>query len=184
MSHVRRARLAAAVAALSGVLLSGCASQAYSDIVGSSPPTPSASATPTPSASPSASQSVLVPPSAGTTGDVSNLKAAAGFKLPSTVGSYRLSTDPQLQGIYQKSGSPTDIFTAQVTAVSVDAGEIAKSLFGGGAKQISGSYCGQIKGQPAECIRQLNGGYLQVSGSGSKTMQDVAGFAGALYQAA
>lgn len=188
MSHVRRPRIAhltTAGAALAGVLLAGCASQAYSQIVGSAAPSATtSSASASPSGSASRSQSALVPPSTGVTGDVSNLKSAKDFKLPGTVGDYKLSTDPQLEGIYQKNGSPTDIFTAQVTAVSVDAGEIARSLFTNGVQQISGSYCGQLKSQPAECIRQLNGGYLQVTGSGAKTIQNVAAFAAAVYQAA
>ena len=196
MSHVRpvpAARLVGAVAALVGVLLAGCATQPYSQLrSGSSGPvasasvsaSPGATASATSSGSASAAQSPLVPPDTGVSGDVSNLKAAKGFDLPRVVGDYRLSSDPQLEGIYQKNGSPTDIYTAQVTAVSVDAGEIARSLFTGGVKEISGSYCGQLASQPAVCIRQLNGGYLQVTGSGTKSTSDVAAFAASLYRAA
>ena len=189
MSHVRRlriARLTSVVAALGGVLLAGCASQPYSQIAAdhsaaASPATSAASAGASSSASGGAS--ALVPPDPAGSGDAA-LKAAKGFTLPSVVGNYKLSTDPQLEGIYQLNSSPTDIYTAQVTSVSVDAGEIATSLFHGGVQQISGNFCGQITGQPAVCIRQLNGGYLQVTGSGSKAIRDVAAFATSLYRAA
>ncbi len=124
---------------------------------------------------------MLVPSS--TPSGAGEFKLASTFKLPSTVGGYNLSTDPQLQGVYQRTGSPTDIYTAQVTAVTVDAGELAKALFPTTMKQLSGSYCGQAKAQPAVCIRQLAGGYLQVTGSGAKTLADVAAFTDALYKA-
>lgn len=191
MSLVRRVthpRPALALAALAGVLVVGCANRPYSQIAAPTSAavtsaTPSGSASPGPSSSGSPSGSAFVPPPTAVSGEA-DLKSAKDFTLPSTVGDYKLSTDPQLDGIYQKKSSATDIYTAQVTAVSVDAGEIAKSLFTAGVQKISDSYCGQLKSQPAVCIRQLNGGYLQVTGSGSKSVRDVAAFAASLYGAA
>ncbi len=172
-----------ALVIVAGLLLAGCATQPYSQLIatGSASPAASASGTATSGTSASATPSVLLP--SATTSGVGEFKLARTFTLPSTVNGYNLSTDPQLPGVYQRTGNPTDIYTAQVTAVTVDAGELAKALFPTSMKQLSGSYCGQAKAQPAVCIRQLAGGYLQVTGSGAKTLADVATFTDALYKA-
>lgn len=182
--RVSLARPGRALAILAGLLLAGCATQPYSQLVSSGSATPAASTSASAAAGASASgtPTALLPSS--TPSGAGRYKLAAGFTLPTVVGAYTLSSDPQLQGVYQRTGSPTDIYTAQVTAVSVDVGELAKALFPTSVKQLSGSYCGNAAGQPAVCIHQLAGGYLQVTGSGAKTLTDVAAFTAALYQSA
>lgn len=109
-------------------------------------------------------------------------KKASGLTLPKTVGDYHLATGANLGGMYQKSGSPTDAYIVTVTQTAVDVAELGTQLFGQSAKEIGRDVCGKLTSSPSSvCLRQLDGGYLQVTRVGAADVQAIAAFADQLY---
>lgn len=178
--------VATALVAASVLLVGGCAS-------GDATPSPSPTASDTlpdltgassPSASVSVSSLTQVTGPA-TTG----LKSAIALKLPVAVAGYTAapsSATGGVSGMYQKNNDNTDQYGVIVAKGMLDIKDVASATLGKSAQQIGANWCGtlgDVKGALI-CLRQLDGGYLQVTGVAKTDAELVSSFTDQLYNEA